>query len=249
MLHFEPDTETFHDLCRHANAIPVYTSLLSDQLTPVSAFDRVAAEAQHAFLLESVVGGEKIARYSFLGANPIALIESRGDAVTTTTTAGTETHTTADPLKDLETLLAGFKAAHPPQLPRFLGGAVGYAGYDIVRLYENLPSPPQDDRDRVGPSTQAPIKRNWRMPPKPTASRLDARKTEEMARAGFSLWGCLDEFLEDLGCRLMSLFDEHALALGALFAQMALPFLRDCIGDMHRRSRFLTTLTNQAHRV
>jgi len=146
MLHFEPDTETFHELCRHANAIPVYTSLLSDQLTPVSAFDRVASEAQHAFLLESVVGGEKIARYSFLGANPIARIETRGDTVTTTTATGTETHTTADPLKDLETLLAGFKAAHPPQLPRFLGGAVGYAGYDIVRLYENLPSPPQDDR-------------------------------------------------------------------------------------------------------
>ncbi len=62
MLHFQPDTKAFHELCRDANAIPIYTSLLSDQLTPVSAFDRVASEAQHAFLLESVVGGEKIAR-------------------------------------------------------------------------------------------------------------------------------------------------------------------------------------------
>ncbi|MCH9002228.1 MAG: anthranilate synthase component I, partial [Planctomycetes bacterium] len=96
MLHFQPDPETFYDLCRHANAIPIYTSLLSDQLTPVSAFDRVASEAQHAFLLESVVGGEKIARYSFLGANPIAMIETRGDTVTTTTAASSETHATAD---------------------------------------------------------------------------------------------------------------------------------------------------------
>ncbi|MCH8148573.1 MAG: anthranilate synthase component I, partial [Planctomycetes bacterium] len=146
MLHFEPDTKTFQELCGRANAIPVYTSLLSDQLTPVSAFDRVASKARHAFLLESVVGGEKIARYSFLGADPVALIETRGNTVTKTTAEGTKTYTTEDPLKELETLLAGFKAAHPPRLPRFLGGAVGYAAYDIVRLYENLPSPPQDDR-------------------------------------------------------------------------------------------------------
>ncbi len=130
MLHFQPGRSEFLELTRQAKTIPVYTSLLSDQLTPVSAFERLAGGSQHAFLLESVVGGEKIARYSFLGANPAAVVTATG----------------GDPLVELERALAKYRTVPTPDMPRFLGGAVGYAGYDIVRHYERLGTPPKDDR-------------------------------------------------------------------------------------------------------
>ena len=147
MLHFEPSQDDFVTLTRSANTIPVYCSLLSDQFTPVSAFERLALEAEHAFLLESVIGGEKIARYSFLGANPIALVEAKDQRTVVTGPGQRETFENVDPLEELERLLGKYKAAHPVGLPRFLGGAVGYAGYDIARHYEKkLSSPPLDDR-------------------------------------------------------------------------------------------------------
>lgn len=146
MLDFKPSREQFDELIRSANLVPVYCSLLSDHLTPVSAFERLAEGAEHAFLLESVVGGEKIARYSFLGANPIATVEAYGGRTTVREPAGEKIIDDSDPLDALEQLLGRFRAAHPVELPRFLGGAVGYAAYDIARHYESLGAPPPDDR-------------------------------------------------------------------------------------------------------
>jgi anthranilate synthase component I len=147
MFHFQPSTAEFAKLSKSANTVPVYCSLLSDQLTPVSAFDRIAEGADHAFLLESVVGGEKIARYSFLAAEPVAIFEAKDDGVKVTDKSGTREVAGVDPLDELESLLAQYNAAQPPNLPRFLGGAVGYAGYDIARHYEKLGTPPKDDRN------------------------------------------------------------------------------------------------------
>jgi len=146
MLRFHPSPEELPALGRGVNLVPVFASLLSDQLTPVSAFDRIAGPSDHAFLLESVVGGEKIARYSFLGTSPVALIESRGNRVTVTDAAGARTREGEDPLRVVQHELSRFRAAHPPGLPRFLGGAVGYAGYDIIRHFEKLGASPPDDR-------------------------------------------------------------------------------------------------------
>ena len=109
MLGFQPTRAEFHGLCRQANTIPVYASLLSDQLTPVSAFERIATGAGHAFLLESVVGGEKIARYSFLGADPLVLVEAKDRSTTITGPAGQKTYEDADPLALLETTLASYR--------------------------------------------------------------------------------------------------------------------------------------------
>jgi anthranilate synthase component 1 len=147
MLPFRPSRAEFSALAPQANAIPVYASLLSDQLTPVAAFDRLAGASPHAFLLESVVGGEKIARYSFLGVDPITTLAARGDRATILDPRGERICDGVDPLRLLEELLAEYHAVSPPDLPRFLGGAVGYAGYDIVRHYEKLGTPPRDDRD------------------------------------------------------------------------------------------------------
>ncbi len=146
MIHFVPTREEFARLAGQADAIPVYCSLLSDRLTPVSAFERLASESKNAFLLESVVGGEKIARYSFLGTDPACRVEADNRGTTVITPRGRQFHAHADPLEQLESLLAEYRASHPPGLPRFVGGAVGYAGYDIARHYEKLGPGPTDDR-------------------------------------------------------------------------------------------------------
>jgi anthranilate synthase component I len=147
------------------HAIPIYRTLLADHLTPVTAFERLtqakngsAAGKGHAFLLESVVGGERIARYSFLGANPKTIIRATGNNVSiesSSSTPGgepkTQNFSSADPLKDLEHLLKPIKGVRhpaPSPLPSFTGGAVGYAAYDSVRYLEpeKLPNTPKDDR-------------------------------------------------------------------------------------------------------
>ena len=92
-------------MSRKANTVPVYSSLLSDPLTPVSAFERLAGDSDHAFLLESVVGGEKIARYSFLGVDPIATLEAIGARTIVATPVSRQEHINVDPLTLLESVL------------------------------------------------------------------------------------------------------------------------------------------------
>jgi len=149
MRRYVPDRETFAQLAAHGNMIPVYCQLLGDNLTPVTAFARVSATSEHAFLLESVVGGEKIARYSFIGARPFQVFHSTRDQVVIESgdKRQREELKADDPLGVLESLLARYKAVHVRGLPRFVGGAVGYAGYDMVRYYEDLPNAPLDDRN------------------------------------------------------------------------------------------------------
>ena len=98
MIHLMPTRDQFTRLTGQADAVPVYCSLLSDRLTPVSAFERLAGESESAFLLESVVGGEKIARYSFLGTDPVCRIEADDRGTTVTTPQGSVFHGHADPL-------------------------------------------------------------------------------------------------------------------------------------------------------
>ena len=146
MIHVWPERSRFEVLAGRANTIPLYCQILSDQLTPVTAFARIAADAEHAFLLESVVGGEKIARYSFIGTHPSSVFEADRNTVIFSQGDSVVTEQSEDPLGRLEELLASFRPAHVPGLPRFVGGAVGYAGYDTVRYYEHLPHAPDDDR-------------------------------------------------------------------------------------------------------
>ncbi len=148
MLEFLPQRHIFDRLAERANTVPVYCQLLSDQLTPVSAYERLSGDAEYAFLLESVVGGENIARYSFLGLDPIAVIEST-DGTTTISRDGKEnTIESTDPLATLQRVLADYRVAQPTALPRFLGGGVGFATYDLARAYASnkLDNTPQDDR-------------------------------------------------------------------------------------------------------
>jgi anthranilate synthase component 1 len=140
-----PDYDTFARLASEGRIVPVYRRLFGDALTPVEAYRRIE-RSPSSFLFESVVGGEKIGRYSILGADPFLRIEAFGNDVVVTREGASEQFQSADPLRDLERLLSQYRAVHLPGLPRFCGGAVGYAGYDIVRYSEHLPDAPDDDR-------------------------------------------------------------------------------------------------------
>ena len=142
--HF-PDFSVFETLASGVDLVPIYRRLVSDTLTPVSAFCRLDGGA-NSFLFESVVGGERIGRYSFLGAGPLMQVDAYDREVIITRDGKTERHVVDDPLTYLHELLNDYRAPHLPGLPRFCGGAVGYAGYDTVRYTEDLPNPPLNDR-------------------------------------------------------------------------------------------------------
>jgi anthranilate synthase component I len=144
MSHF-PDFATFSKLAATANYLPVYRRVLSDVLTPVSAFHKID-DGGKACLFESVIGGEKVGRFSFLAAEPFLSLEANGKKVSVTKDGVTEEFTSSNPLDELRRRVHEIHVAKLSGLPPFTGGAVGYAGYDTVRYVENLPNAPEDDR-------------------------------------------------------------------------------------------------------
>ena len=140
---YTPSFEDFQKLASKGNVVPVYRQLLGDVLTPVSAFSRIAS-GPHAFLLESVVGGEKIGRYSFLGTDPFCIFKATRNRVSITEKGATVEKEVANPLDELRALIGRYKTAPVPGLPRLSAGAVGYFAYDVVRYEENLPNSPPD---------------------------------------------------------------------------------------------------------
>jgi anthranilate synthase component 1 len=148
MRRYFPDPDTFAIAAKDADIVPVYRQLLADRLTPVSAFE-VLGRDTHAFLLESVVGGERIARYSFIATSPSLVYQvAQGNAVILERGQRPREFTTTDPLADLAKLLPPKRYHRSRDLPAFTGGLVGYAGYDTIRYYESekLTTPPPDDR-------------------------------------------------------------------------------------------------------
>jgi len=135
---YQPDFETFRSLAAEGNLIPVYREILADMDTPVSAFRKID-DGRFSFLLESIEGGEKWARYSFLGSSPEVIIRSKGNTVETLAADGSlDRVEVPDPLSFVRDRLARFKPVEVDGLPRFFGGAVGYVGYDMVRYFERL---------------------------------------------------------------------------------------------------------------
>lgn len=136
---YYPDFEAFRNLSKEGNLIPVYREILADTETPVTALMKLSAQP-HLFLLESVEGGEKWGRYTFLGSEPRKIIRVRGDHVLIEEAGAVRTvsHGGA-PLTVLKEELAAFRPVSVDGLPRFCGGAVGFLGYDMVRYFERLP--------------------------------------------------------------------------------------------------------------
>jgi anthranilate synthase component 1 len=140
----QPDYKTFCRLARGGNLVPVYQVISSDLLTPVSAWLRLARDAPYSFLLESVEGGERIARYTFLGADPVEVFRYR-DGGCAIESAGRWQWQQADPVKLLRERLAQYRPVRIPGLPPLVGGAIGYFAYDMVRLAERIPAQGRDD--------------------------------------------------------------------------------------------------------
>ena len=142
---YAPDLDTFARLAAEYDAIPVTRRLMSDSLTPVSAFQRID-DGQTACLFESVVGGERVGRYSFLAIEPEAEVSAFERKVTVREGDQIDQFEVENPLDVIRQRVQRFRVARFEQLPPFAGGAVGYAGYDTVRYVEHLPDAPEDDR-------------------------------------------------------------------------------------------------------
>jgi anthranilate synthase component 1 len=136
-----PERDEFRRLTTTATLVPVCRQILADLETPVSAFVKIH-RGRFGFLLESVQGGERWGRYSFLGTEPASVLSVYGDRVRmlTPATGAVEERRAAEPLAELKELLHTLRAAAVDGLPRFAGGAVGYLGYDVVRSIERLPA-------------------------------------------------------------------------------------------------------------
>jgi anthranilate synthase component 1 len=127
---YEPTLDEVYQLKKYGNLIPVYHEIMADLETPVSAYLKVA-RGNYSFLLESVEGGERLARYSFIGTEPSLVLKA-------------EDNNSTDPLLLVEKELSRFQPVPLAGLPRFQGGMVGYLSYEIARYFERLPSPEND---------------------------------------------------------------------------------------------------------
>ncbi len=136
--------DEFRALAARGTLIPLYREILADFETPVSAFTKID-HGPSAYLLESVEGGENWARYSFLGSgSPVVIREDRGFVVITEGSKVRRLPMGANPLDRIKEILAAFRPVTVTGLPRFVGGAVGYLGYDVVRSFEEIPSRRKD---------------------------------------------------------------------------------------------------------
>jgi len=141
-----PDLDTFRRLAEPGRVVPVWLELSFDAETAVTAYAKLR-RPPFGFLLESVIGGERWARYTFLGSEPREAWRLEGDRISTWApeTGWTPRSDTRDPFSDFERWMGRYDPVRVPGLPRFWGGAVGYFGYDTVRWLERLPEPPVRD--------------------------------------------------------------------------------------------------------
>jgi anthranilate synthase component 1 len=142
---YQPSFTEFEKLAQKGNLIPVYREILADVETPVSVLMKLQ-NRDHVYLLESVEGGEKWGRYSFLGTDAGVVFRVHGDKIIVDEKGKITTRAhKGKPLDGLRNLLNRYKPVTIPGLPRFYGGAVGYLGYEMVRYFEELPPTPPDD--------------------------------------------------------------------------------------------------------
>ena len=129
---FTPSLAEVRRMAGSASVAPVYLEVRADLETPVSAFLKIA-RGPYSFLLESVEGGERVGRYSFIGTEPYRVVAAN--------------HEDGDPLRTIEDEMSRLHSAAVPGLPRFHGGAVGYLGYEVAGHFERLP---EQERDTLG---------------------------------------------------------------------------------------------------
>ena len=132
-----PSLDKIKTLATSGNVLPVCSRILADTETPVTVWMKLFSETPYSFLLESVTGGDKVARYSFIGGSPFLIFRSAGDAWEIS--GKYKEKGQGDPLQKLRELLARYRSVKVDTMPPLCGGAVGYFSYDAVRLSENIP--------------------------------------------------------------------------------------------------------------
>src|ERR1700737_360268 len=150
MPQYRPSREEFERLASEYPVVPVWREVIADLETPVSAFSKLARDGRHAFLLESVEGGERWGRYSFIGVDPFLVMVCRDGVVSwegAPPAAAAAMRAGSSPLEVLRTVLESYRTPTLAGLPPLHAGAVGYLGYDVVRYLERLP---QTTTDEVG---------------------------------------------------------------------------------------------------
>jgi len=143
-----PDKKEFLRLANTANLIPIHKVIDADLDTPVSAFLKIRKNSQESFLLESVEGGERLGRYSFLGSNPSLIFKSKGRLIQIYNRQKKEKIrflTDEDPLAEIKKIMDKIKPPPVKYFSRFWGGLVGYIGYDMVRFLEKIPEKNPDE--------------------------------------------------------------------------------------------------------
>ena len=141
---FYPSLDKVKTLSKDYNIIPITMEMFADMETPISIFKRFE-KSKYSFLLESVEGNEKQAKYSFIGRNPFIVVKNINGKTVIEDRNGRIKEEKGNPIEALKKLMENYKGADLPELPRFNGGAVGFFGYDLIRYYENLPHIPEDD--------------------------------------------------------------------------------------------------------
>lgn len=140
---FYPGIKMAKNLAKNHNIIPISMEVYADMETPISLFRRFE-DGKHCFLLESVEGGEKWARYSIIGRNPFLKVKSFKNSTIIEDKNGVIKEE-GNPVEIIRELMSKYRGATIPDFPRFNGGAVGFFGYDLIRHYEKLPNAPEDD--------------------------------------------------------------------------------------------------------
>jgi len=139
---YHPELQAFTVMIGSSDLVPVHRTIIADLDTPLTIFAKVAGDDPHAFLFESMEGGEKWGRYSFIGLDPLVTFTSVRDQVRMEYPGrpdAANVQSGVNPLAELKKMLASFAVSTAPGLPRFYGGAVGFLGYDMVRFMEKIP--------------------------------------------------------------------------------------------------------------
>ena len=146
MIPLHPSRSVFREQAATANVIPIWTEIVADGDTPISAFAKIGAEAP-SYLLESAEQSDQVGRYSFLGAGARLMISAREKVVTVIENGESKSfEASRDPFDELQKIMTRYRVAPDPNLPGFQGGVVGYLGYDCVRWFEpTIAPPPKDD--------------------------------------------------------------------------------------------------------
>src|SRR5690349_18115743 len=135
-----PSLDDIRALREQGNLCPIYAEIMADLETPVSAFLKIA-RGPHSFLLESVTGGQHVGRYSFIGSDPYLVLRMHAGTAQATQGGYKQTFAYSDPLLVLDSYLSAYRPVRLPNLPIFVGGAVGYLSYETARSFERLPCP------------------------------------------------------------------------------------------------------------